>query len=161
MWIIWLIIAGIFAVAEVFTPGFVLLWFAVGAAVAALLALLGVSSLAVQVIVFLLVSVLLVIASRTIFEKFLSRTSSGTDLKTGVELMIGQVGTVVEPSHGALQVGAVKVSGSVWTAFPVEGEEPLKEGETVAIERVEGNSVYVRRNTMRRAMLFSEDVEKS
>jgi membrane protein implicated in regulation of membrane protease activity len=140
MWIIWLIIAGIFAVAEVFTPGFVLLWFAVGAAAAALLALLGITSFAAQIIVFLLVSVALVIASRTIFERFLVRTSSGPHLKTGVELMIGQIGTVVENSRGALQEGAVKVSGSVWTAFPVDGEEPLQAGESVTIERVEGNT---------------------
>jgi membrane protein implicated in regulation of membrane protease activity len=156
MWIIWLIIAGIFAVAEVFTPGFVLLWFAVGAAAAALLALLGITSFAAQIIVFLLVSVALVIASRTI----LVRTSSGPHLKTGVELMIGQIGTVVENSRGALQEGAVKVSGSVWTAFPVDGEEPLQAGESVTIERVEGNTVYVRRNVLRRALLFSEDIEK-
>ncbi len=159
-WIIWLIIAAIFVVAEVLTPGFFLLWFGVGAIVAAVLALLGVQSLAVQVIAFLIVSVALVVASRTIFERFFMRTTNGKDLKTGVEMLIGQIGTVVEPSHGALHEGAVKVYGSVWTAFPIEGEAPLKDGESVAVDRIEGNNIYVRR-TSRRAMLFSETNEQS
>ncbi len=158
-WIIWLILAAIFIGAEVLTPGFFLLWFGIGALVAMILALLGVSSLAVQLISFLIVSVALLIASRTIFEKYLVRYSPGTQLKSGVEMMIGQVGTVVEGSRGALNEGAVKVYGSVWTALPCEGEKPLVEGEKVSVERIEGNTVYVRR-TARRALLFSDPADQ-
>lgn len=158
MWLIWLILAAIFAVAEVFTTGFVLLWFGVGAAVAALLALLGVESLAAQVTAFLIVSVILVIASRTIFERFLVRSSRDNELKTGVAQMIGQVATVTEASRGSLNEAAVKVYGSVWTALPLSDEAPLQEGERVVIERIEGNTVYVRRPT-RRAPLFGEPPE--
>ena len=157
-WIVWLILAAIFIGIEVLTPGFFLLWFGVGALAAVLLSLLGVTSLAAQIIMFLAVSVALLVASRTIFERFLPLSSSARGLKTNVETMIGQIGTVVEPSRGALNEAAVKAYGSVWTAFPIEGEKPLAEGETVAIERIEGNSVYVRR-TNRRAMLFSETTE--
>jgi membrane protein implicated in regulation of membrane protease activity len=154
-WIVWLIIGAVLIAAEVLTTGFVLLWFGVGALAAAALALLGVESLVVQVIVFLTVSSLLVLASRTIFERFLLRSSPAGQLKTGVEMMIGQVGTVVEASRGAMHEGAVKLYGSVWTAFPVEGEDPLTVGEPVRVERVEGNTIYVRRTT-RRALLFNE-----
>lgn len=158
-WIVWLIIAAIFIGAEVLTPGFFLLWFGVGALVAMLLALFGVTSLTAQVVVFLLVSVALLVASRTIFERFLLRSSSSSPaLRTGIETIIGQVGTVVEPSRGGLNEAAVRVYGSVWTAFPVEGEKPLAEGENVTIERIEGNTVYVRRSS-RRALLFSEPSE--
>lgn len=159
-WIVWLIVAAVFICAEVLTPGFFLLWFGVGALAAMLLALLGVTGVAAQVIVFLVVSILLLIASRTIFERFLSRSSSSPALKTGVEKMIGQIGMVVEPSRGALNEGAVKLYGSVWTAFPIEGEKPLTEGETVAVERIEGNAIYVRRSS-RRALLFSESSDPS
>ncbi len=157
--VIWLILAAIFVGLEVLTPGFFLLWFGVGALAAALLALLGVSSVAAQLIVFLLVSVVLLVASRTIFEKFLPISSSAQSLKTNVETMIGQVGTVVESSRGALNEAAVKVYGSTWTAFPIEGEKPLAEGESVAIERIEGNSIFVRRSS-RRALRFSESSEE-
>jgi len=158
MWLIWLILAAVFLVAEVFTTGFVLLWFGVGAAVAALLALLGVQSLTIQVFVFLAVASLLVVASRTIFEQFFMRTSSGRDLKTGVAQMIGQSATVTEASRGTLNEAAVRAYGSVWTALPLPGEAPLQEGETVLIERLEGNTVYVRRPA-RRLPLFGESAE--
>jgi len=52
---------------------------------------------------------------------------------------------VVEPSSGESGEGAVKVFGSVWRAFPAEGEERLRTGEQVQVERVDGVSVFVRR----------------
>ena len=145
IWYIWLILAVLFIVAEIFTSGFVLLWFGIGALIAALLAVTGVVGLPLQILAFLIVSVVLTIASRTIFERFLMRGSPGRELKTGMESLPGRIGVVVEPSRGAMQEGAVRVFASTWRAFPAEGEEPLREGEQVEIERVEGASVYVRR----------------
>ena len=160
VWIVWLIIAAVFIGAEVLTPGFFLLWFGIGALVAALMAMLGIGSVAAQLIVFLVVSTLLVIASRTIFDRFLTRTPVESQLTSGAEAMLGQIGTVVESSRGALNEGAVKVYGSIWTAYPIEGETPLTEGETVAVERISGNSIYVRR-TSHRALRFSEESEQA
>ncbi len=158
-WLIWLIIAAIFVAAEVFTTGFFLLWFGVGALAAAVMAMLGVGGLAAQTLIFLIVSVALVVVSRTIFEKFLNRSAETNRLRSGVEAIIGQVGTVVESSRGALNEGAVKVYGSVWTAFPAEGERPLREGDSVRVERIEGNAIYVRRTALR-ARPFTEISEE-
>ncbi|MCA1849675.1 MAG: NfeD family protein [Acidobacteria bacterium] len=144
-WIIWMVLGVILIVAEVFTPGFVLLWFGVGALAAALAGLVGVSSLAVQFVIFALVSIALTAASRTIFVNYFSHEKTGSDLKTGVDALPGKVGTVVSASEGALHEGAVKVFGSVWTAYPAEGEKPLEAGERVEVERVQGASIYVRR----------------
>jgi membrane protein implicated in regulation of membrane protease activity len=157
-WIVWLIIAATFAAAEVFTSGFVLLWFGGGALAASIMALLGVDSVAAQLIIFLLVSIALVIASRTILERFFKRGAEGEGLRSGVETMIGQCGEVVQSSRAPLNEGAVKIYGSVWTAFPAEGEWPLKEGDSVSVERIEGNAIYVRR-TARLARPFSETSE--
>ena len=145
IWYIWLILAAIFIVAEMFTTGFVLLWFGIGALVAALLALTGLVGLPLQILAFLAVSVALTIASRTIFERFLLRGSPGRELKTGVDTLPGRIGVVVEASKGSMHEGAVRVFGSTWRAFPSEGEDPLKDGEQVQVERVEGATVYVRR----------------
>ncbi len=142
MWIIWLVIGAILIAGEVATTGFFLLWFGIGALVATLLALLGVTSLAVQIIAFLLVSILLVIASRTIFEKYLP---ASTHVKMGVEKMIGTTVQVVEASQGVRNEAAVKAFGSVWTAIPLHDEDPLQIGESVKIERIEGNTIYVYR----------------
>jgi membrane protein implicated in regulation of membrane protease activity len=142
MWIIWLVIAALLMAGEAATTGFFLLWFGVGAVVAAVAALLGLSSIPLQVIIFLVVSILLVVASRTILGKYLTRHDS---LKTGVDLMIGEIVSVVEASQGARNEAAVKAFGSVWTAIPISGEEPLQIGESVKIDRVDGNTVYVYR----------------
>jgi membrane protein implicated in regulation of membrane protease activity len=144
-WILWTVLGVILIIAEVFTPGFVLLWFGVGALAAAFAGLVGIDSLPLQFLIFALVSVALTAASRTIFINYFSREKSGTDLKSGVDALPGKIGTVVSSSHGALNEGAVKVFGSTWTAYPAEGEDPLEAGERVEVERVQGASIYVRR----------------
>jgi membrane protein implicated in regulation of membrane protease activity len=154
-WIIWLVIAAVLIAGEVMTTGFVLLWFGIGAVVASVLALLGVTSVSVQIITFLIVSVVLVLASRTILEDWFKSKSSTGDLKMGAERMLGQTGVVVEASRGPLLEAAVKVDGTVWTAYPVEGSASLENNETVQIERIEGNSIYVR-STRRPSPMFGE-----
>src|SRR2546423_5690299 len=145
IWIFWTVFGAILIVAEVFTTGFVLLWFGIGALAAALANLAGVHSIPAQFLIFAAVSVALTAASRTIFVNYFSREKTGSDLKTGVDALPGKVGTVVTSSKGALHEGAVKVYGSTWTAYPAEGEEPLEAGDRVAGERGQGASIYVRR----------------
>jgi membrane protein implicated in regulation of membrane protease activity len=145
VWIFWTILGAILIIAEIFTPGFVLLWFGIGALAAALANLAGVTSIPLQFLIFAIVSIGLTAASRTIFINYFSREKTGGDLKTGADALPGKVGTVVTSSQGALHEGAVKVFGSTWTAYPADGEEPLEAGDRVQIERVQGASIYVRR----------------
>lgn len=142
LWIVWMVAGICFAIAEVFTLGFVLLWFAVGAIAASLVALVGLG-VVWQVAVFLVVSILLTIASRTILENTVFH-KRGAGLKTGMATLPGQRGTVVE-AGGSASPGAVKVFGSTWTAIPLEGEEELVVGERVTVDHVDGNIIYVRK----------------
>lgn len=144
-WILWCILGAVLIVAEIFTSGFVLLWFGIGALAAALVGLIGIDSLAIQFAVFALLSVGLTAASRTIFVKYFSREETGDSLRTGVDALPGKIGTVVSSSRGAMQEGAVKVFGSTWTAYPAPGEAPLEAGERVCVESIEGASIFVRR----------------
>ena len=128
-----------------FTSGFVLLWFGIGALAAAFLGLLGVDSLFVPFMVFAVVSIGLTAASRTIFINYFSREKTGGSLRSGVDALPGKIGTVVSSSKGALHEGAVKVFGSTWTAYPAPGEPPLEAGERVCVDSVEGASIYVKR----------------
>ena len=132
-------------VAEIFTSGFVLLWFGIGALVAALAGLVGIDSLFIQFVLFAVVSIGLTAASRTIFINYFSREKTGQSLRSGVDALPGKIGTVVSSSKGALHEGAVKVFGSTWTAYPAAGEAPLEAGERVCVESVEGASIYVKR----------------
>ena len=145
LWVLWSVLAAILIVAEIFTSGFVLLWFGIGALAAAFAGLLGVDSLVAQFMIFVVVSIGLTAASRTIFINYFSREKSGQSLRSGVDALPGKIGTVVSSSAGALQEGAVKVFGSTWTAYPAAGEAPLEAGERVCVESVEGASIYVRR----------------
>jgi membrane protein implicated in regulation of membrane protease activity len=144
-WILWCVLGAVLIVAEVFTSGFVLLWFGIGALAAGFAAILGINSLALQFVIFALVSVGLTAASRTIFVNYFSREKTGDSLRTGVDSLPGKIGTVVSSSRGAMQEGAVKVFGSTWTAYPAAGESPLEAGERVRVESIEGSSIYVRR----------------
>lgn len=145
IWILWCVLGLALIVAEVFTSGFVLLWFGIGALAAAFAGLVGIDSLAVQFMIFATVSIGLTAASRTIFVNYFSRERTGDSLRSGADALPGKIGTVVSSSRGALNEGAVKVFGSTWTAYPAEGESPLEAGERVRVESIEGASIYVRR----------------
>ena len=145
LWILWCVLGAILIVAEIFTSGFVLFWFGIGAFAAAFAGLIGIDSLAIQFLIFAVVSGGLTAASRTIFINYFSKEKTGQSLRTGVDALPGKIGTVVSSSKGALNEGAVKVFGSTWTAYPAPGEEPLEAGERVCVESVEGASIYVRR----------------
>ncbi|MEJ7710608.1 MAG: NfeD family protein [Pyrinomonadaceae bacterium] len=140
----WAVLGVLLVIAEIFTTGFVLLWFGVGAFAAALAGLAG-FGYAFQFFIFFAISIALTAASRVLFVKYMSSAQKGGALKSGVEGLPGKIGTVVSSSHGAMQEGAVKVFGSTWTAYPAEGEDPLEAGDRVTVESVRGASIYVRK----------------
>ena len=142
-WILWSLLGVILIIAEIFTLGFVLFWFGIGAFAAALAGFLG-FGMVVQFIVFAAVSTVLTVMSRTILANYFSQTDENA-FKTGIDSLPGQIGTVTSASKGALQEGAVKVYGSIWTAFPIDSETNLIEGEKVEVVSVKGSSIYVRR----------------
>jgi membrane protein implicated in regulation of membrane protease activity len=138
-WQLWLLAAIAAGVAEALLPGFVMLWFAVGALAASLGAGLGLGFPG-QVSLFSVVSLALFASSRTIFKNAFMR--GGTRLKTGVEAMVGQEAVVTESlsdPHG----GTVRINGELWTARSLAGGIP--EGERVIVEQVEGLKLWVRR----------------
>ena len=145
IWIFWTILGAVLIIAEIFTTGFVLLWFGIGALAAAFAGLVGIHSITLQFLIFAIVSIALTAASRTIFVNYFSREKTGDSLRTGVDSLPGKIGTVVSSSRGAMQEGAVKVFGSTWTAYPAVGESALEAGERVRVESIEGSSIYVRR----------------
>jgi len=142
-WIFWMLLGLGLIVAEIFTLGFVLFWFGLGALAAALAGFLG-FGLVVQFLVFAVVSVGLTAMSRTIFSNYLFH-QDGARVKTAIETLPGMIGTVTGESQGALNEAAVKVYGSTWTAFPVDEETKLLAGEKVEVVEVRGSSIYVRK----------------
>ncbi|WNG37314.1 NfeD family protein [Archangium minus] len=138
-WQLWILAAIIAGSLEMALPGFVMLWFCVGAVVASLAAAVGLD-INVQLALFTLISVTLFAASRTLFKKAFMRNAS--TVKTGVEAMVGQEAVVTESlveGYG----GTVRINGELWSARPLGG--PVAEGERVIVEQVEGLKLWVRR----------------
>jgi len=140
--ILWLVLGVAFIIAEIFTLGFVLFWFGIGAIAASIAGFLG-AGLGLQFLIFAVVSIALTVMSRTIFQRYLP-TNEGEAIRTGVDALPGKVGTVTGASKGALNEAAVKVYGSTWTAYPID-DVALTEGEKVEVVEVRGSSIYVRR----------------
>lgn len=143
LWIMWLVLGVALIIAEVFTLGFVLLWFGIGAVAAAFVGMAG-GGFLLQFLAFAVISIALTAMSRTIFATYFSHDDKNA-MRSGVDSLPGKIGTVTLASKGALSEGAVKVYGSTWTAFPVDGESELVEGEKVEVVEVRGSSIYVRR----------------
>ncbi|MHB8876488.1 MAG: NfeD family protein [Myxococcaceae bacterium] len=139
-WHLWLLAALLGVVVEVKTSGFISLWFAVGAVVAALGAGLGLP-LSGQLVLFMVVSIALFAASRTIFQKAFMR-SGDRGPKIGTEAMLGCDATVIEalPATGS---GTVRINGELWSARSVDGA--IEPGEVVRVDSVEGLKLRVRR----------------
>lgn len=142
-WIFWIVLGVILIIAEMFTFGFVLFWFGIGAIIAALAGYLGVGIVG-QFAIFAVLSIVLTVMSRTIFAKYYSHGDADV-VKMGMDALPGQIGTVTTKSKGALNEAAVRVYGSTWTAFPEDGENIFEEGEKVEVVRIQGSSIYVRR----------------
>src|SRR5215207_5557666 len=98
--ILWIILGIGLIIAEIFTLGFVLFWFGIGAFAGALVGFLG-FGFGWQFMTFALVSVALTAMSRTIFSNYFSQTGEN-DIKMGVDALPGQIGTVSAASRGAL-----------------------------------------------------------
>lgn len=143
LWIFWAVLGVFFIITEVFTLGFVLLWFGIGAVVAALASVFGVGIIG-QFLIFIIVSVALTVMSRTIFDNFFEH-GDDKGIKTGVDTLPGRIGTVRVASKGALNTASVRIYGSNWKAFPVDEQTVFEKGEKVEVVRVEGSSIYVRK----------------
>ncbi len=137
-WHIWILVGIGLIIGEIFTVGFLLLWFGIGAFLAAGLALLGVGSM-YQMLSFLLISLILIVLSRTIFKQFLFR--KGVGISTNIEALIGQEALVMQVIEGKSKWGLVKIGGETWSAISEEGR--IGQDEMVRVKGVVGNKVLV------------------
>jgi membrane protein implicated in regulation of membrane protease activity len=140
---IWFILALVLFILEIITPGFVILWFGIGALVAAGLQLLGVTSLPIQIVVFVAISTALVIASRTIFKRFFMRSSPGTGLKMNMDAFVGKIGIVTEVVDNENSTGRVVVDGQDWLASSADNAVIAPDAK-VRVVAFEGAHLLVR-----------------
>ncbi len=136
--IIWIIVAVIFGLIEAFTLGLTTIWFALGALVAMLSALLH-FQLIYQILIFLVASAVLVYYTRPIAKQHLKIGAT----KTNVSSLIGKIGVVTQRIV-PFNTGQVKVSGQIWTAKSLDNEEIVKDTK-VEIIKIEGVKLIVKK----------------
>jgi membrane protein implicated in regulation of membrane protease activity len=136
-WVLWLIAAVVFAVGEVLTMGFFLAPFAVGALVAALVAVLGGGFIA-SGIAFLAVSSVAFLGLRPIARRHMNLPAQ---LRTGTAALVGKAGTVVDPVSA--DAGSVRIDGEVWTARPYDEDETYEAGQRVQVLQIRGATALV------------------
>jgi membrane protein implicated in regulation of membrane protease activity len=138
-WLLWLILAVIFAVGEIATLGFFLAPFAGGAAVAAVVSAIGVPFIG-SLAVFLVVSVILLAALRPLARAHRKMPPS---LRTGTAALVGKSATVVERIANDEGVGCVRIEGDVWTARAYMDDETYEPGTRVQVVEIRGATALV------------------
>lgn len=137
---IWLILLIIFILIEIATVGLLTIWFAGGALAAFFVSLFRLGT-AVQVIVFLSVSLVLVLLIRPLAQK---KFNSG-HIRTNAQTLIGEEAVVLEPIDNLQSKGRVMIRGQEWSARSVDDKEKFEKGEVVQVMSISGVKLMVRR----------------
>jgi membrane protein implicated in regulation of membrane protease activity len=140
-WIAWLVAACLLGIGEMHQGGFYLAPFAAGAALAAVVSLLGVGVL-LSSIVFVISSAIVFGALRPVAERHRRLPPS---IRTGAAALIGRKAVVLERISNLESVGCVKIDGEVWTARSFDEDEVFDPGERVEVVEIRGATALVMR----------------
>ena len=138
-WVLWLIAAVVFAVAEVVNLSFFLFPFAIGAAGAALVALAGAGT-PIAVVVFAVLTAVSFGIVRPIARRHL-RTPP--QIRTGTAALVGTTAIVVERIANDEGVGCVRLNGEVWTARSFDDDKVIEPGTRVHVMEIRGATALV------------------
>lgn len=136
--IFWLGAFGVLLLIEILTLGLTTIWFAIGALAAFLLSLIHVS-VSVQIVAFIIVSVITLIFTRPVLTKYLNTKTT----KTNAESLVGRKARVLIPINNLKSEGQVMVNGMEWTARSTKDEVTFQKDEMVRIAGISGVKLIV------------------
>lgn len=142
MWAIWLIASGVFFLGEIFTISFLLFWPGVGAFLAFLVSLIVPENLLIQILVFVISTVLMIIFTKPLINK-LFKNKDNTSMNNSA--VLGKKGIVIKKMDKDNPVGQVKVNGELWSAIKSDKDKAINVGESVIIEKIDGVKLLVRK----------------
>ncbi|MBQ7039444.1 MAG: NfeD family protein [Clostridia bacterium] len=134
LWFLLLIATGI---VEAATAGLVCIWFTFGALFALISAALGAGAL-VQILIFILVSVLSLVFTRPLVKKHVAEKT----VSTNSDRIIGTECIVTEDIDNLNNTGAIKANGLIWSAK--SSGENIKKGSLVTVLKIEGVHAIVK-----------------
>jgi len=138
-WVWWIVIACVLAAGEVMNTSFYLAPFAVGAALAAVAAGIGLAAVG-SFAVFLAGSLAVFLFVRPIARRHLKMPPQ---LRTGTAALVGQTAVVVERIANDEAVGCARINGEVWTARAFDEDRVIEAGERVHVIEIRGATALV------------------
>jgi membrane protein implicated in regulation of membrane protease activity len=135
--ILWLIILAVLILIEILTLGLTTIWFAGGALIAFIVSLFY-DNLLVEVILFLVMSMVLLSFTRPLVLKYFNPKRT----KTNYEGVIGKEAMVTITIDNMNAVGQVIVDGQEWSAKSLDGNV-IKQGAKVKIHGITGVKLIV------------------
>ena len=135
---IWLLVIVAAIVVEASTSQLVSIWFVVGG-IAALITSLFSDSLLLQIIMFVSVTLVTLLATRPLVKRILHFKKEDTNAGR----YIGRIGLVTVAIDNEHATGQVSVEGSVWSARSIDGTA-LPIGKEVVVQAIEGVKLLVK-----------------
>ena len=135
---VWLAVMSVLIIIEIITVGLTTIWFAGGALVAMLIATLGGGTI-LQVVVFLVVSLVLLIFTRPFALKYINSTR----IKTNYEGIIGKVVRITEDVDNINGTGCATVNGQEWTVRSVNDNNKIEAGKLAKVVNIKGVKLIV------------------
>lgn len=136
---VWIAVLVAAVVTEAATNDFVAIWFFPAALISMILSLFAVP-VWVQILVFVLVGLVLVLATRPLCRKLLK----GKRQATNAPALIGKICIVTEEIRNIDEVGEVKVNGLCWSARSQDPNRVIAVGEQVEIVEISGVKLIVK-----------------
>lgn len=138
MKLIWLVVAVLFAVAELMTTTLTLIWFSIGAVILIFLSSV-IDSILIQVIIFTIISTsMLIIATK----KFIKQDKN-YKYNTNLQAIINKKAIVKETIYPN-KMGIVIIEGESWSAISHDNEK-IDRDEIVEVLKIEGVKVVVKK----------------
>ncbi len=137
--LIWLAVLFVCIVIEIATMGLTTIWFAGGALVSTILAMLN-APLWAQVTAFFVVSIILLIFTRPIAVRYFNKDRA----KTNIDSLIGKEAIVISEIDNLQGIGRVQVEGKEWTARTAAEGVQVQVGSVVIIEKIDGVKLIVK-----------------
>lgn len=138
MTVIWLTILVVLVVIELLTMGLTTIWFAGGALAATVASLFDVP-FAIQVVLFLAVSALLLYFTRPLAVKYFNKDR----IRTNAESLVGRQAIVISEIDNLQGIGQVNVGGMEWSARTRVDGEKLPVGTVATILAINGVKLIV------------------
>ena len=138
MTVFWLVVLVVLVIIELLTMGLTTVWFAGGAFIATIASLFQ-APLALQVILFLLVSALLLFFTRPLAVKYFNKDR----VRTNAESLVGRQAIVISEIDNLQGIGQVNVGGMEWSARTRTDGVKLPVGTVATVLAINGVKLVV------------------